>query len=137
MKIRGTFLKSLLLIMPVIILINCDGTEKPEDKTKAIEVPPSLSENEEVSTGVKIELTEEQSSQLNIKIQKINPNNFTYELTIPGMTFPSPDKFSISSAPISGRITSIKAHEGEYVRKSISGRKNICRKAWLGWPAHY
>ncbi len=87
-----------------------------EQEKQTNDLPPSL-QSEAVVENQKIELTDKQRNSLNIETQQLVTDNFSYILTIPGISLPAPDNISLVSAPIQGRIVGLYAHEGETVKK--------------------
>jgi cobalt-zinc-cadmium efflux system membrane fusion protein len=94
-------------------LAGCSGNEEitPQEETG---VPPSLQASE---TGQTIQLTQQQADNLNILTYTVNNEPVTFSIDAPGEVFAAPERISVVSAPIDGRVSNIYAHEGERVSK--------------------
>lgn len=64
-----------------------------------------------------ITLDEMQVQELNIQTVPAVLSNNRFALSMPGTVFPAPDNIALVSAPITGRVNRIFAHEGEAVRQ--------------------
>lgn len=103
-----------LFLLVIVLIISC--SENEEFKIDEVEsTPPSL-ENSEKQISL-INISDKQLTELNLKYLKIIPAIEKFSVIAPGTVVPAPDEYSIISAPISGRILKIYAHEGEYVKK--------------------
>lgn len=91
------------------------SSPQPETSPKIIASPPSVTG--EGSSKVKVRLTPLQAEELNIQTYQIQEDTISFMLTAPGTVFPAPENISIISAPVSGRVSRIFAHEGEQVSK--------------------
>jgi len=99
--------------MALIGMTSCLGNEEitPEEETG---VPPSLQTSETAQT---IQLTQQQADNLNILIYTVNNEPVTFSIDAPGEVFAAPERISVVSAPIDGRVSNIFVHEGERVSK--------------------
>jgi cobalt-zinc-cadmium efflux system membrane fusion protein len=109
--------KVLIAIMTAAVTLSCSSPDAPEQNTESVPLPPTLSENTAGSTTVLVKLDDRQAEELQIKTQKVVEEIVSYPIVAPGTAFPAPDNISIASAPISGRVVEIYAHEGESVAR--------------------
>lgn len=108
-------MKKLFLILFLISFAGCSPSGEPEVTTSEdIPPPPSLQTSEAVVRPVR--LSERQRSELNIQTWTVALESASFELRIPGEVFASPEHFAEVSSPISGRVVTIHAHEGESVQ---------------------
>lgn len=108
---------NLMAIAALLLAASCSRPAVEENTAEQVALPPSLSDAE-VSGAVKtIRLTPEQATALNIRTATVEKGQFEYNLTVPGVVFPSPEHISVLSAPIDGLVIAIHAHEGEAVRR--------------------
>lgn len=114
MKTISTFAMTLILIMAIS---GCNrDQEKTEQKQKAQEeVPPSVS-GEDTKAKV-IQLSDKEVNELDIQTTRVAREIQNYMVVAPGVAFPAPDHINIVSAPVDGRVASIKATEGDSVSK--------------------
>lgn len=103
-----------LLLLLSIIFLSC-SQEQDISVPEVDSSPPSIAEEQQ--TFATIELTEKQVNELNLVTETIKKQLINFNLIAPGTVYPAPDAYSIVSAPISGRISKIFAHEGEFVSK--------------------
>lgn len=103
----------IISLMALIGMTSCLGNEEitPEEETG---VPPSLQTSETAQT---IQLTQQQADNLNILIYTVNNEPVTFSIDAPGEVFAAPERISVVSAPIDGRVSNIFVHEGERVSK--------------------
>lgn len=97
----------------MVAVVGCDQEEGAPPEDGLIPSPPSLQAAEagrEVVT-----LTDEQVARLGIQTVTVAPEHVEYTIGLPGTVLPAPDFYAEVSAPISGRIVRILAHEGESV----------------------
>ncbi len=97
-----------------IFLGNC-GDSEIESESGPISSPPSITQTE--NSVQMVRLSPEQSSELNVRVFEVKIDTITFNIIAPATVFPAPENISIVSAPISGRISDIFAHEGEFVSK--------------------
>lgn len=107
-------LSSALLLLPGIFM----GCSRPavEPVSGEVEAPPSI-QQAEVERTVLVHLDDSEVDALRIETHQVTEQSLSHDLDVPGEVMHSPEHFSIISAPISGRVVSIAAHEGEAVRK--------------------
>ena len=107
------------LISSVLILFMLAwlGCQEPEMGATDIEVgvPPSLEEETDEIAIVNLDAGEVDA--LHIETHTVQRLESSYLVSTQGEVLPSPEHFSVVSAPIGGRVKSIAAHEGEAVRK--------------------
>ena len=83
----------------VLILLNACGSDGlDKENAGEISLPPSLNEKVTETKIQTVKLTQEQNEQLNIKTFTVKRDNFSYSLTLPGITYPAPDNIFIVSA---------------------------------------
>ncbi len=99
-------------ILSLLMVAGCGESSDENSSAESPGLPPSLS-NGEASTVV--QLTEKQAEDLDIQLYTINPGNVTFSIDAPGQVFAAPERVSVVSAPINGRIARIYVHEGERV----------------------
>lgn len=100
------------------MLLLAVGCSQPEVEPVALDVeaPPSIRQST-ADAPVLVTLDASEVDALNIETYTVIRQDVAHQVTVPGEVVASPEHFSIVSAPISGRIVSIAAHEGEPVRK--------------------
>ena len=109
----GTMLTLALL---ATLTLSCSDTT-PELDNPGISSPPSLyGENQKQANKI-ITLSSTQARELNIKTVQVLRQPVSFSINAPGVVYPAPENISIISAPISGRVANIYAHEGETVQK--------------------
>lgn len=93
------------------------GCNRPavDTTTGEVEAPPSIQGSQAQSALVNLDDSEVDA--LRIETHRVTEQQRVHALEVPGEVMHSPEHFSIVSAPISGRVVSIAAHEGEAVRK--------------------
>jgi len=64
-----------------------------------------------------VQLTEQQAKDLNIEIYTIENEQVNFSINAPGQVFAAPERISVVSSPINGRVSKIYAHEGDRVQK--------------------
>ena len=105
-----------LVSITFLMLMACsDNSDISADKSES-DLPPSIGAPDRAENQI-IRLSEDQIKSLDIQTVDLKADNFTYDISIPGVAFPAPDRISLVSAPINGRIVSLSAHEGEFVHK--------------------
>jgi cobalt-zinc-cadmium efflux system membrane fusion protein len=118
--IHFTFLRKrtrfLLLLSSFLFLSACGSKQTPTEVTPTgNDIPPSIS-GQQAEPGL-VKLTPQEVNELKIKVLPVSGNVSNYQISVPGMVFPSPNHVSIISTPINGRISRITVHEGQAVRK--------------------
>ncbi len=104
-----------LLAVGASLLSGC-GSEASTDTATTAAPVPTESVDEGVSSQT-VRLGAQQASELAIRTMRVVHTESAYLLSLPGTVYPAPDNLALVSAPISGRVTRIYAHEGERVRK--------------------
>jgi cobalt-zinc-cadmium efflux system membrane fusion protein len=87
-----------------------------EPVSREVEAPPSL-QAAGLDAPAIVNLDESEVDALHIETYQVEAREVAYQIEVPGEVMPSPEHFSFVSAPISGRIVSIAAHEGEAVQR--------------------
>jgi len=108
------FIFFLVIITGNYLFYNCKGPGEnnvPEEQT---EVPPSLRSGQDSVSQVR--LNQKEMEELKIQTFAVSGDIQDYELSAPGVVFPSPEHSSIISSPINGQISRINKKEGEWVR---------------------
>jgi len=100
------------LLILVISLSGC-GSDGPTPSTEETGAPPSIRTEEVAQT---VQLTSSQAEDLNIQTFTVSTDPITFQIEAPGEVFPAPERISVVSAPIDGRVSAIFAHEGERVK---------------------
>ncbi len=100
----------------LMFITGCAEEVTPPPASAEVDTPPSMQMVNEVTTQM-INLDATQAEDLNIQTVPAVLSNERFALTIPGTVFPAPDNVAIVSAPITGRVSKIMAHEGEAVRQ--------------------
>lgn len=107
---------SLSLLLIVLLLISCNSNN--ETQTKEVkDTPPSIQEDSKEKRNQIISIDDQKLKLLNIQLEEIKNQIIDFNTTAPGIVEPAPENIAYVSAPISGRIVSVNAHEGEFVRK--------------------
>lgn len=102
-----------LMVSALFLFSGCSGgAEAPIPEESG--TPPSLRSEQEVQS---IKLTQEQADNLNIQLYTATSEPVSFSIEAPGEVFPAPERISVVSAPIDGRVSNIYAHEGERVSK--------------------
>lgn len=109
----GTMLTLALL---ATLTLSCSDTT-PELDNPGISSPPSLNGENQNQANKIITLSSTQARELNIKTVQVLRQPVSFSINAPGVVYPAPENISIISAPISGRVANIYAHEGETVQK--------------------
>lgn len=102
-----------LMLSALFLFSGCSGSSDvpaPEETG----TPPSLRPEQEVQS---VKLTQEQADNLNIQLYTATSDPVSFSIEAPGEVFPAPERISVVSAPIDGRVSNIYAHEGESVSK--------------------
>lgn len=106
----------ILAITGIALISGCSEDATPPPASAEIDIPPSMQVVNEVTTQI-INLDDTQAEDLNIQTVPAVRSEDRFALTMPGTVFPAPDNIAIVSAPITGRVNRIMAHEGEPVRR--------------------
>lgn len=106
-------MRPLLFLLP-LALVACGDGAPPEADLGPIGPPPSLQDD---APAAVVTLSDEQAAELSIEVAEIVESSTAAEILMPGLAEPSPEDFSVVSAPISGRVTRVLAHEGQSVRR--------------------
>jgi len=101
--------------LATLLAIGCSGPELPP-LAPAVEAPPSLQQEGEAPARI-VHLDARQLAQLDVQTEAVSASRMPFSVRAPGEVLPAPEYFALVSAPISGRIVRILAHEGEAVRK--------------------
>lgn len=102
-----------LFISAFMLFTGCSGSSD-SPTTDNSGTPPSLRSEQAVQS---IKLTQEQADNLNIQTYTVTSEPVSFSIEAPGEVFPAPERISVVSAPIDGRVSNIYAHEGERVSK--------------------
>lgn len=102
----------IFFILPLFIASGCGNNSDMESTNIDPGVPPSLAGTDGTSI---VELTQDQADVLNIDHYTVSVESFSFEIGAPGQVYGAPEKISVVSAPINGRVASIYVHEGERV----------------------
>lgn len=105
----------LLLLLLLGLFVGCGG-ESIDDVSREVAPPPSVRVAEEGAVE-RVRLDAAQAEELAIRTVTLARARPAYMLALPGTVYPAPENLALVSAPISGRVTQIYAHEGEAVRK--------------------
>lgn len=106
-------MKTLIYTFILAFMLSCSDKSE-EAKSPGGDAAPNNQDSKGISY---INLSEEQAKELNIEIFNTESKAVDLIVSCPGDVSPAPDRSSIISAPISGIVNQIKAHEGEYVTK--------------------
>ncbi len=117
MKFSLSILKH-FFIAAGFLLAACSQPEAEKPAAESEVLPPSLRDGQAAAKVQIIRLTDKQAEELNIKTVTIRADEFSYQLSLPGLAFAAPDRISVISAPISGRIASVFVQEGDAVRQN-------------------
>lgn len=110
--------RTFLFLLVTLLATGCNQEPATPSVAPSISTPPSVqAAAAQTEAPAIITLSEQQLASLNIQTAMADPTPQRFPLTMPATVYPAPDHVAISSAPISGRITRIYAHEGEYVKK--------------------
>lgn len=112
-----TYKHSILTLLPLLIgfllmAAGCGSNSGTDESEIDPGTPPSLrsSQGEQI-----VELTEQQAEDLNIQHYTVRREQVSFEINAPGRVYGAPERISVVSSPINGRVSNIYAHEGERV----------------------
>lgn len=103
----------MLSVSALLVIGGCSGSSD-SPTIEETGTPPSLRSEETVQS---VKLTQEQADNLNIQTYTATSEPVSFSIEAPGEVFPAPERISVVSAPIDGRVSNIYAHEGERVSK--------------------
>lgn len=114
---QGTYKHSILTLLPLLIgfllmAAGCGSNSGTGEAEVDPGTPPSLrsSQGEQI-----VELTEQQAEDLKIQHYTVSREQISFEINAPGRVYGAPERISVVSSPINGRVSNIYAHEGERV----------------------
>lgn len=104
------------LLLGILIGFSGCASDTPESMDSGVDVgsPPSVSEN---ARGIYVNLDSEQMGQMTLETIEVVSEPGVVSEWVNGLVYPAPGSIAHVSAPVSGRVTRILAHEGEAVRK--------------------
>lgn len=104
--------------LPVAVLVAaaCGGPDRGPMEEMEVASPPSVQPPSEAGVVV-VALSDAQAARLGIRTVDAQARPVQFVIGIPGSVQPAPDYYAEVSAPISGRVVRILAHEGERVRQ--------------------
>ncbi|OZC01427.1 efflux RND transporter periplasmic adaptor subunit [Rubricoccus marinus] len=97
-----------------LLVAGCGDGAPPETDADPVGQPPSL---QRASGPAVVTLSDVQAAELSVETAEVQASGATVEVGMPGVAEPSPDDFAAVSAPVSGRVVRVLAHEGEAVRR--------------------
>jgi cobalt-zinc-cadmium efflux system membrane fusion protein len=106
----------LVALTPGVALISCGSKTDQPAAQEQLSLPPSM-DAARTDRQEMVRLTPQQASDLKIRTEAVTRKVWVYPITAPGVVMPAPENVAIVSAPVSGRIVAIQAHEGEPVRR--------------------
>ncbi|MFK7845311.1 MAG: efflux RND transporter periplasmic adaptor subunit [Rhodothermales bacterium] len=106
----------LTLFAGLPFIAGCSQEDTAHVNPSEITSPPSVQGPAEMQMQI-VKLDPGQAADLNISTAPATLSSDPFALSMPGTVFPAPDNIAIVSAPITGRVNRILAHEGEPVRK--------------------
>jgi membrane fusion protein, heavy metal efflux system len=102
----------ILLFVGLGLIASCDRADLEPTDSAAVNPPPSLRD----SGGVEVvRLDADQAETLDVITTPVVRGSASLRVSMPGTVHPAPDHVAMVSAPISGRVVRIYAHEGERV----------------------
>lgn len=109
----------LLTVLPILIgfllmAVSCGSDTQNNQTDTEPGTPPSLRSAGEEPV---VELSEKQAEDLNIQHYTVQREQIRFEINAPGRVYGAPERISVVSSPINGRVSKIYAHEGEAVQK--------------------
>jgi cobalt-zinc-cadmium efflux system membrane fusion protein len=116
-KMRAvSILAQSILSIVFVFIYACDKEDLSRIDDQGSGLPPSLKLDSDKKIQI-VDLSDQQTKTLRIVTKKIQSENFSYVISIPGVVHPAPDYISVVSAPIAGRVVGMYAHEGDEVQK--------------------
>lgn len=114
-KITGSITKAAAITL-LLILVTAAGCKSDNDipVSTSVKAPPSIQQNE---SNQMIKVSAEQAEILDIKTFTVTNEPVVFNIDAPGEVFAAPERISVVSAPINGRVSGIYVHEGERVEK--------------------
>lgn len=113
--------RSLLALLAALAAAGCGDAPLPEAVTDAAVTPPSVRAEAAAPAAAPpaavVRLTAAQADELQVRTVTVGLEAGRFVVTLPGEVYPAPDHLAQVSAPISGRVAAIYAHEGEGVRR--------------------
>ncbi|MFH5884640.1 efflux RND transporter periplasmic adaptor subunit [Halalkalibaculum sp. DA3122] len=101
------------VLLAAMLWSSCGGGTETEQGSEVLATPPSLSSHQ----AEVVRLSEQQAENLNIRTYSVEQEEVTFTIDAPGQVFAAPQRISVVSAPINGRISNIYVHEGERVER--------------------
>jgi cobalt-zinc-cadmium efflux system membrane fusion protein len=103
------------LVVGLLLFLSSCGSEATEEVAQTDPgTPPSLWNKQ---TEQVIQLTEQQAEDLNIQLYTVRSEQISFDINAPGQVYAAPERISVVSSPINGRVSNIYVHEGERVQK--------------------
>lgn len=100
----------------ILLLAGCSDAPEEADSAPEVSAPPSV--RAEAAPPVRqIHLSDAQVEELHVETVTVGRDSSSYAMALPGQVHPAPDHYAQVSAPISGRVAAMYAHEGETVRR--------------------
>lgn len=106
---------ALLAALPLATLTVACGSDEPVPTPRDVGAPPSVDASAAAGGLGKVHLTDEQVRTLAIRTTKVSLAPVAFDVALPGTVHPAPDYFAEVSSPLSGRIASMAANEGDGV----------------------
>lgn len=98
------------------VAVSCSSDKKAEQPSETIqETPPSVSG--EQPGKLVIHLSDKETSELKIEIERISSDVRNYQLIASGVVFPATNHASVISTPVDGRVVAILVRDGQLVQK--------------------
>jgi len=109
-----SYTSSGLVVVLLLFLSSCGSGAAEQGTTSDPETPPSLSKKQIEQV---VQLTEKQAEDLNIELYEVKSEQVSFDISAPGQVYAAPQRISVVSSPINGRVSNIYVHEGERVQK--------------------
>lgn len=104
-----------LILLSLLFIGSCSSDAGPEETATDPGTPPSLSKKE--ASEQVVQLTEQQARDLDIEVYTVAKDQINFSINAPGQVYGAPERISVVSAPINGRVSKIYVHEGEQVQQ--------------------
>lgn len=117
MLINTLTTRSLTFLWLSLILLGGCTDDPSTESADPINSPPSVSGSRASESLTMVTLSSTQARELKIKTVEVETGPVSFMVRAPGIVYAAPENISIVSAPISGRVSEIFAHEGERVQK--------------------